>query len=133
VLIFLDTNPVIYFVEQPPVWGAIATARIAGLRAAGDRLAVSDLVRMECQVGPLKTGDATRLSDFATFFASPDVRVLPITGAVCDRAARIRAAHNLKPLDSLHLATAVEHGCDVFLTADARLARFPDITVEVLS
>ena len=132
-IVFLDANPVIYFVEQPPVWGAVATARIVALRSAGHRLGVSDLVRMEFQVGPLKAGDSARLNDFTAFFASPDVDVLPVTGRVCDRAARIRAAHNFKPLDSLHLAAAVEHGCGLFLTADARLASFPDITVEILT
>lgn len=131
-IVFLDAHPVIYFIEQPPVWGAIATARIARFRADGDQLAVSDLIRMECQVGPLKSGDAARLNDFAAFFAAPDVLILAITAGVCDRAVRIRATHNFKPLDSLHLATAVEHGCGLFLTADAKLARFPDITVEVL-
>jgi len=55
-----------------------------------------------------------------------------VTAAVCDRAAAIRAAHNLKPLDSLHLAAAIVHGCTRFLTNDNRLSRFPDIPVEVL-
>jgi predicted nucleic acid-binding protein len=39
----------------------------------------------------------------------------------------------IKPLDSLHLAAAVEHGYGLFLTNDVQLRRFPDITVEVLS
>ena len=132
-IIFLDSNPVIYFIEQPPTWGLCATARVAAARAAGDRLAVSDLVRMECLVGPLKSGDAAVLAAYAAFFALPDVHVFPITPAVCDRGARIRATHGFKPLDSLHLAAAVEHGCGLFLTADAQLARFPDVTVEVLT
>lgn len=34
--------------------------------------------------------------------------------------------------DSLHLAAAVEAGCDRFLTNDQRLAAFPDMTVELL-
>jgi uncharacterized protein len=132
-IVFLDTSVVIYFIEQPSIWGPKATARIAASLTLGERLAVSDLVRMECQVGPLKTSDALRLSKFVTFFAAPDMQVLPITATVCDRAARIRAAHNFKPLDSLHLAAAVEHSCGLFLTNDAQLARFPDIRVEVLT
>ncbi len=32
----------------------------------------------------------------------------------------------------IHLAAAVEAGCEVFLTNDFRLARFTDLTVEVL-
>ena len=132
-IVFLDTCPVIYFVEQPPVWGPKASARLAVLRAAGEQLAVSDLVRMECLVGPLKSGDATVLASYQAFFTAPGVQVLPMAAAVYDRAASIRATHGFKPLDSLHLATAVEHGCQLFLTNDARLSRFPDIPVEVLS
>ena len=69
-IVFVDTNPVIYFVEQPPNWGAKAVARIAALRAAGAQLAVSDLVRMESTVGPPKANDAASLADFATFFGA---------------------------------------------------------------
>ncbi|MGA7497455.1 MAG: PIN domain-containing protein, partial [Isosphaeraceae bacterium] len=68
-----------------------------------------------------------------TFFSSPDLNVLPVSPAVCDRAARIRAEYGFKPLDSLHLAAAVEHGCTRFLSNDAQLKRFPDILVEILS
>jgi predicted nucleic acid-binding protein len=88
---------------------------------------------MECPVGPLKKGDGKVESDFRTFFTSPDLRVLPITAAVCERAARIRATQGFKPLDSLHLAAAVEHGCTRFLTNDTRLSSFPDVPIEVLS
>ena len=132
-MVFLDTNIVIYLIEQPLIWGTKTTARITALLNAGERLSVSDLVRMECQVGPLKAGDFLLLSKFLTFFASPDVQVLALTAAACDRAARIRAVHNFKPLDSLHLAVAVEAGCTLFLTSDALLARFTDIHVEVLT
>jgi uncharacterized protein len=132
-MVFLDANLVIYFVEQPPVWGVKATAHITTLIAVGEQLAVTDLLRMECLVGPLKGGDAKVESDFRTFFTSPDALVLPITGAVCDRAARIRAQYGFKPLDSLHLAAAVDHGCTRVLTNDGRLNSFPDIPIDVLS
>ena len=132
-MVFLDANPVIYLIEQPADLGSKATARVSQLLANGERLAVSDLVRMECQVGPLKANDTVLLAKYTTFFASPDLDVLPISPAVCDRAARIRAQYGFKPLDSLHLAAAVEHGCTLFLTKDAQLKRFPDVPVEILS
>ena len=56
-----------------------------------------------------------------------------MTIAVWERAARFRADHGFSAFDSLHLATAVEHGCARFLTNDAQLKRFPDLLVEVLS
>ena len=56
-----------------------------------------------------------------------------MTVAVCERAARLRAVYSFKLPDALHLATTIEHGCGVFLTNDAKLARCTDITVEVLT
>jgi uncharacterized protein len=94
---------------------------------------VSDLVRMECLVLPIRLGDTRLEAQYRAFFAQPDVQVVAITPAVCDRAARIRAAHHFKPMDALQLAAAVEHGANVFLTADNRLGAFAGLTVEVLS
>ena len=82
---------------------------------------------------PLEGGRRRLLAGYTTFFASPDLDVLPVSPAMCDRAARIRAQHGFKPLDSLHLAAAVEYGRTLFLTGDAQLKRFPDIPVEFLS
>jgi predicted nucleic acid-binding protein len=133
VTVFPDANIVIYFVERHPVWGAKATARIATARSSGDDFAVSDLIRMECQVGPLSSGDRGLLADYARFFSRPEVRVLPITAAVCDRAAAIRAKYRFKPLDALHLAAAVDAGCGKFVTHDTGLRSFPDTNVEILT
>jgi hypothetical protein len=46
-------------------------------------------------------------ADYQTFFGVTNV--VAITAAVCNRAARIRATHNFKSMDALHLAAAVEH------------------------
>lgn len=132
-ILFLDTNIVIYAIESHTTWGVPAQTRIAIAQAAGDTFMVSDLVRMECLVLPIRLGDTTREAQYRAFFTRSDVRVVAITAAVCDRAARIRATHNFKAMDALQLAAAVEHGANSFFTADARLASFTDLTVEVLS
>jgi predicted nucleic acid-binding protein len=96
-------------------------------------MVVSDLVRMECRVRSLAAEDVQGLADFDDFFASEKVQVVPITAAICDRAAAIRAKHRFRPLDALHLAAANEHGCQRFLTQDLRLENFSDIAIEALS
>ena len=131
--IFLDSNIVIYLIEQPANWGERASVRIEAILEAGDRMVVSDLVRMECRVRPLATNDEQSLADFDDFFASEKVQVVPITASICDRAAAIRANYRFRPLDALHLAAATEKGCQRFLTHDLRLQIFPDIIVDVLS
>lgn len=132
-IVYLDANIVIYIVEQHPLWGPKAEARMAQLRAGGDQIAISDVHRLECLVGPLILNDPKALADYLAFFSDPGVITVPLTAPAWERAARIRALHNLKPLDALHLAAAAEHGCGRFLTNDAQLIRFPDITVEVLT
>ena len=132
-LIYLDSNIVIYLIEQPAGLGPLAAARITALRDEGHRMAVSPLVRMECLVQPLASADFLAVRDYTDFLASAAVALLELSPDVCDPAAAIRARHGFRPLDALHLAAAVEGGCGLFLTNDARLAGFPDIVVEVLA
>lgn len=131
-LIYLDSNVVIYLIEQTPTFGPKTTARINAAMAAGDSLAVSDIVRLECRLGPIVKQNQKLLTDFDVFFAQHTVKVVPLPTAVYDRATLIRAYHNYKLADALNLAAAVEARCDRFLTNDTRLNKFPNITVEVL-
>lgn len=133
--ICLDANCVIYLVEKNPLWAPKIVTRLAEATGAGDRVAVSDLARSECLIGPLNAGDAAVLADYQRFFSSPAVEMLPMTAAVCERAAEIRVASALriKLPDALHLAAALEHGCTLFLTNDLQLGRFPGISVEILT
>ena len=133
--ICLDANCVIYLVEKNPLWGPKIISRVAAAMAAGDSIAVCDLARAECLAGALKSGDAAILADYQRFFSSPTVRMLPLTPAVCERAAAVRVASlmKIKLADALHIAAAVEHGCGRFLTNDVQLKRCSEIPVEVLA
>jgi predicted nucleic acid-binding protein len=132
VLVYLDSNVVIYLVEQPINLGPSASARVAQLRSSGDRLAVSDLTRLECWSRPIAQGDAVTLAQFDALFGQSDMQVVPLTSAVCDRATLIKAKYGFRTPDAVHLAASLEAGCDLFLTNDHRLSSFCDITVEVL-
>lgn len=131
-LVYCDSVILMYFFDHTGAFNVRATNRLAAVAASKDRIAVSDLVRLEYRVQPIKNADKTKLDLFDAFCARPDVHIVPITTGVFDRATHIRAAHNFKLGDSLHLAAAVEGGCDHFLTNDRRLSGFTDITVEVL-
>jgi predicted nucleic acid-binding protein len=132
-LIDCDSAVLIYWLDQVGPFHLRAEARMTALQSAGDHVAVSDLTRLECRVGVLKRRDAAALKVFDAFFAHPDVRLVPLTGAAFDRAAQLRADLSLKTPDALHLAAAIEAGCDGVLTNDNRLSRCTAIAVEVLS
>ena len=131
-LIYLDSAILIYYLNGIGPFQVRAANRLVAMRTAGDHIAVSDLTRLECRVKPIQLGDTLRLSKFDGFFRLPDVRIVPLTTSVYDRAILIRATHGIKTLDAIHLAAAVEGRCDLFLTNDTRLSSFYDIAVEVL-
>ncbi len=127
--VYLDSNVVIWLTEGAAGKRAAVVAR---LRALGDRasyLVVSDLVRLESRVKPLASGDGRLLLAYDTLFASPKVSTAAFETAVFDRATDIRARYGFQTADALHLAAAIEAGCDLFVTADRKLAAFGDIEV----
>jgi predicted nucleic acid-binding protein len=130
--VFLDSVIIIYYLDHTGDFQARAANRLAACHAAGDEVAVSDLVRMECRVDPIRKGDSMRLARFDGFFAHPGVHVVPITTVVFDRATQIRATHGYKTIDSINLAAAAEAGCNLFVTNDTQLSDFPDLAVEIL-
>jgi predicted nucleic acid-binding protein len=134
-MICLDTNCVIYLIENNPFWGPRTVARLATAKAAGDTVAICDLVRSECLVGPLRNGDTALLANYQQFFNSPAVQMLPLTAAVCERAdeVRVASAMQFELPDALHLAAAIVHGCGLFLTNDVRLVNCTEIAVELLT
>jgi predicted nucleic acid-binding protein len=132
-IVYLDSAIVTYLIEGPDPFRVRARARLARIAAAGDQIAVSYLTRLECRVKPTALNDARLLADYDAFFQSPDLLTFPLPERVFEQATMIRAQHGFKLGDSLNLATAVEHGCGTFLTNDAQLRQFPDITVDVLA
>jgi predicted nucleic acid-binding protein len=142
-LYYLDTMIVIFAVEGNAADKKRAKDHLDTLEQAGHRFAISELTRTECLVPVFGPGNGQRLSDFFRFFHEPNLRTLSLTAAVYVRASAIRGGHTYPAIppaqpkryglaDALHLAAAIESGCDVFLTNDNQLANFPDLTVEEL-
>ena len=127
--IYLDASPIIYLVEKVAPFMAKVLARLAG---PGVVILSSDLARLEALVKPLRNRDTALVQDFDSFFAA-QTQIVPLDEPVFRRAAEIRADYNFRTPDAIHLAAALAGGCDLFLTNDARLTRFPQIAVEVVT
>jgi predicted nucleic acid-binding protein len=131
---YFDANAVIYYIEQNPTYLPIMVKRMFGL--SGDELVccvTSDLVRMETRVHPLRHGHTQLLSRFDEFFAANQSHIVPLGRAVFDLATQLRADHSLKTPDALHLAAALQSGCDEFWTNDDRLANAALGHIEVIN
>jgi predicted nucleic acid-binding protein len=100
---------------------------------ASNRIAFSDLTRMECLIHPVREGNTQLRSAYEAFFSGPCSDYIPLTSEVFDKATELRAEYSLKTPDAIHLAAALVSGCDVFLTNDLRLNRVDvGTSIEVL-
>ncbi len=131
-VVYCDSVVLIYYLDFTGTYNKRAVSRLATLRAGGDLIGFSNLTRLECRVRPIQSGDTALLAKWDTFFTQPDMHFVPINETAYDKATHIRAAHNFKSPDAIHLAAAVEAGCGLFLTNDAKLLRCTDIAVELL-
>lgn len=122
--VYFDSNMVIYFVERHPKFFAPLFQRMVG--SAGNELVtcvVSDLVRLEARLLPMRDGDSGLLALYDDFFQNTNQNGVRFDQTVFDLATQLRADYRLKTPDALHLAAALESGCDEFWTNDQRLAK----------
>lgn len=117
-MIYLDSCLLIYLVESRSRAGLVRAEMDA---AGGTLFAISPLVVLECLVGPLGSGDEVLRSRYERLLG--DITLLTMGVSVYERAARLRAAHRLATPDALHLAAALEHGCDELWSSDEKLLR----------
>jgi len=117
-LIYLDSCVVIYLAERDPVFGERVHQAIA--TRTGAQFAMSSLVKLECLVKPLKSGDVVLQRYYESLFAQ--FVLLEMTDEIYLQAAQLRARFGLRTPDALHLACAQQHGCMELWTNDARLA-----------
>lgn len=132
--IYLDANCFIYSVERidpyreilDTLWQAVSTGKFT--------VATSELTLLEVLIKPLKVGDASTAAAFRTVLRrSPEVSMLPITQSILEEAAKLRATMSFKTPDAIHAATALSHGCVLFVTNDDAFRRLSDLKVTVLS
>ncbi len=116
--VYLDTCLLIYRVEGAEPFSQTVAAAIRSTPAAV--FCISDLVRLECLVGPIRHGNPQLRQVYEAQFKL--LAHAPLTPAVYDLAAELRARTLLKVPDALHAAAAINHGCDELWTNDGRFS-----------
>ncbi len=134
-LVALDTAVWIYEFEFYPVFGQVTrTLFREGFGKAVCRAACSQLVLGEVLVKPLARSDRAMVDRYRQLIApGPDLTVWTIGRDVVETAASLRAKYRIKMLDAVHVASAVVHAADMFVTNDAGFRRISEVRILVLS
>ena len=131
--IHVDSAPLIYFVERNPVYVERMKAVMRRVQHNGLQLSFSVITVPEVLNKPIAKGDAKLQALYrALLTQTRNVELHPLTLAIAEKAASLRAAHNLRTPDAIQIATAIETACDTFLTNDKGLKRVDDLRVLIL-
>ena len=132
--VYIDTNIFIYFLDgqEPflsmvyPFLEALINGEIIGY--------TGDAVIAETMVQPYKLGNIAMIEQFKAFFAQDDfLTILPHDDKAFDLAAKLSGTKGMKLVDSLHMATALQAGCDYLITHDKGIKPVDGIRIVQLS
>lgn len=103
--ILLGSVSIFYYIERNPRYFAAASEWMERVNAGRLTAAASALLLAEVLVPAYRAGNPA-----AALERIPNFELLEVTAAVSDVAARLRAEHNLRTPDALHVATALTDG-----------------------
>jgi predicted nucleic acid-binding protein len=131
--LYVDTAPFIYFTESRPRY--VDAMRSVFTYVSKDQLQIitASVTIPEAISKPLQLNDVALVQRFRNlFFRTQGVQVASILPTTGDLAAELRAQYRLHTADALHIACAIESGCEAFLTNDNKLSRVTVIPVLLL-
>ena len=126
--VFLDTAPIIYFLDNDVKFGEKARSILEEILEDGKELATSVITCTEYLTFPYRNNNREKVEAFFEFITDCDIPLYPVDIEIAKKASRIRAEYgNFKAMDALQLASACIKGCDLFLTNDKQLKQFEGI------
>ena len=131
--LFLDTAPVIYYIEGDTNYLAHADLVFNALDSLELSAVTSPITLAECLIVPLRNADENvRKAFLDLILGSQNIHFHPSDKAVALKAAELRAKYNLTLTDAFQIATAIVAECDSFLTNDIALKRVKELHIVVL-
>lgn len=125
--VYIDSNIFIYAFESYPDFAECVDI-LRGL--VDDKLegVTSEIAFIEILPKPVHGGRADLADAYLkTMISAAGLALVPVGRDVLLRAVTLRAAARLNSMDAIHIATALDTGCDVLLTSDLRLRTPPQL------
>lgn len=115
-LIFLDSAPIIYFLEGHQKFGPRFHRLFEEHSKGGVRFAVSTITIAEVLTGPLTASDEALVRRYRSLLES--WQVVALDAAIAESAARVRASYRMKLPDAIQVASALAIDADALVTCD---------------
>lgn len=132
--VFLDTAPVIYYIEDHDRFGPIMRT-IVDFIQSGKLKAFSSVVTMaEVMPKPIEAGNEFLADKFSAFLRNAkNLTLIDINDAIAEAAGRMRGRNpGLRTMDAIQIAASLNIHADAFITNDVKLKNTPAPRVIVL-
>lgn len=126
-LLLVDTNPIIYELEQRADFAPIFRAVFDAQRDGRVRLAVTTMTVAEVLVMPIRAGNEVLVGRYKAAFRS--WFVVEMDADIAESAARLRAKFGLKLPDAVNAASAIAIGADALVTHDRDFSSLTELRV----
>lgn len=129
--IFIDTAPIIYFIEAHPKYGPLAMEVVEIFQTRKINAFSSVLTLTEVLSKPIETGDeklAKRFSDFLKY--GKNLKLIEVSVHIAEMAGKLRGRYTgLRTVDAIQLSVAIDIGVDAFLTNDEKLKQVKEVNI----
>ncbi len=122
--IAIDTNVFIYHLEAHPKYSPLTSEIFAWLERGGHSAVASTITMTELLGAPYRQMDRAQVNSFYGLLTTfPNLDWIPLSLAIAEKGAQIRAEHRLRTPDALAAATAIAQKATGFVTNDPVFGR----------
>ncbi len=128
--IYLDTAPLIYYLEENPSYFSFLENLFKKNENGDFTFYTSAITFTEVLALPFRLGNKKLIKQYERFLLeSPTLKMISVNEVIAKLSAKLRAEHNFRLPDAIHLATALEVKVDFFLTNDLSLEKVKGLQV----
>jgi predicted nucleic acid-binding protein len=128
-----DTSAFVYYVERNPAYVALVREVLRRLNAGQFTGHTSVITLTEVLTYPKRIQNSALEQSYRLLLLnSRNIETHNTDSAIAGAAANLRARYNLRTPDAIQIATALQAGCEAFLTNDLRVGRVTELRVLVL-
>ena len=127
----LDTNVLIYYIEEHPIFLKKIEPLIDKIVQGKATGITSYVTLLELLVKPLREGRLDLVDQYRAILTG-QLEMVPIDEAVSVKAAQLRAKYGFRTPDAIQLASVIQKKGDVFITNDRGLKNVKEIKILTL-
>ncbi len=121
--VYLDSNALIFAVEESP-WNDVFRELFAEIDRGSLIGIVSEIALVEVLAKPIEKGADRLVAVYEQLLGDESALIVAkVDRPLLRQCADVQVRYGHKPIDSIHVATAMSFKCDCFITHDNRLGR----------